>query len=58
MSQGTVLGPLFYFILMHDIDIGMESDVVSFADDTRVYRGVSDTSYCDILRRDLDKVYK
>ena len=42
---------------MHDIDIGMESDVVSFEEDTRVYSDVSDTSDCDILQRDLDKVY-
>ena len=41
------------YSLGHDIDISGESDV-SFADDTRVYRDVSDTSDCDILHRDLD----
>ena len=29
-----------FFILMHDIDIGVESDVVSFEDDTRFYKKI------------------
>ena len=41
--------PDSFFILIHDIDIGVKSDIVIFADDTRVYGGVSDKSDCDIL---------
>ena len=38
VPQGTVLGPLFFLILMSDIDIGvLNAKVVSFADDTRLY---------------------
>ena len=42
---------------MYDIDVGVESGV-SFAYDTRVYRGVSDVSDCANLQKDLDLVYK
>ena len=54
--------PFTFFYLMrimmrNTYDIA-ESDIVSFVDDTRVYRGVSDTSNCDTLQKDLDTVYK
>ena len=40
----TMLGPLLFLILMHNIDARVESDVISYADDTRIYRGVNDVS--------------
>ena len=39
VPQGTVLDPLLFLILMHDIHAGI-SDDVSFDDDTRVYQTV------------------
>ena len=39
VSQGTVLGPLVFLILMSDIDEGIvNSNIISFADDTRLYK--------------------
>ena len=56
--QGTVLGPLLFLIMIADIDKGVsDSNLISFADDTRLYSGVGDVTDCDKLQFDLDTVY-
>ena len=58
VPQGTVLGPLLFLVLLSDISNDINhSSVVSFADDTRVYRQISDSNDCDYLQYDLDNVY-
>ena len=59
VPQGTVLGPLLFIIMIGDInrDVG-SSKLISFADDTRVYRQIADTEDCDSLQQDLNSVYK
>ena len=45
VPQGTVLGPLLFIILMCDINSGItSSSMVSFADETRLYYGISSSS--------------
>ena len=58
VSQGTVLGPLLFIILMEDIncDISFSSNV-SFADDTRLYHGISNVDDGPFLQNDLNSVY-
>ena len=47
VPQGTVLGPLLFIILMCDINSGItSSSMVSFADDTRLYYGISNVDDC------------
>ena len=59
VPQGTVLGPLLVIILMCDINNGMtSSSMVSFADDTRLYYGISNVDDCAILQNDLNSVYE
>ena len=58
VPQGTVLGPLLFRILMCDINSGITaSSMVSFADDTRLYYGISNVDDCAILQNDLNSVY-
>ena len=58
VPQGTVLGPLLFIILMGDINHGISSSsIVSFADDTRLYHGISSVDDCIILQNDLNYVY-
>ena len=59
VPQGTVLGPLLFLILMSDIDEGIvNSKIISFADDTRLYNSVSEVEDCDVLQSDLYTIYK
>ena len=58
VPQGTVLGPHLFLIMIADIDKDVSaSNLISFADDTRLYSGVGDITDCDNLQFDLDNVY-
>ena len=56
VPQGTVLGPVFFLILINEID-NIESDVSLFADDTRILRPVKNHDDVELLQQDLDKLY-
>ena len=52
VPQATVLGPLLFIILMCDINSGIiSSSMVSFADDTILYYGISNVDDCAILQK-------
>ena len=58
VPQGTVLGPLLFIILMGNINCGISSSsIVSFADDTKLYHGISNIDDCAFLQNDLNSVY-
>ena len=59
VPQDTVLGPLLYIIIMCDIHSGItSSSMVGFADDTRLYYGISNVDDCAILQNDLNSIYE
>ena len=59
VPQGTVLGPLLFVIMIADINRDVDSSkLISFADDTRVYRQIADIEDCESLQQDLNSVYK
>ena len=58
VPQGTVLGPLLFLIMLADINKDIsESNLISFADDTRIYSKINDVTDCDTLQQDLNHVY-
>ena len=57
VPQRTVLGPILFIIMMNVIDEGITSTVLSFADDTRIFRGVKNINDCQALHSDLLKIY-
>ena len=59
VPQGTVLGPCLFLIHLMDLscNISSETTASSFADDTRLQRGISSEEDCVALQEDLDKVY-
>ena len=59
VPQGSVLGPLIFLILMADIDVNIYHSLLkSFADDTRVMKGVSGVNDASKLQADLNNVYE
>ena len=59
VPQGSVLGPILFLVLLGDIDQDvLHSLVSSFADDSRITKGVTCQTDVDDLQCDLESIYK
>ena len=59
VPQGTVLGPVLFLVHIAGIAEALSdgTEASSFADDTRIMRGIKSVVDCSILQLDLAKVY-
>ena len=59
VPQGTVLGPVLFLIHIRDIADGLSRGTTasSFADDTRVKRGIVTQNDCSALQSDMELIY-
>ena len=60
IPQGSVLGPMLFVFYINDLPDNIMSEVMLFADDTKLYRTghISRTEEEDELQRDLDRLQK
>jgi len=56
IPQGSVLGPLLFLIFINDLEDDIMSLVLKFADDTNIFRKVSNTADGLQLQRDLNRL--
>ena len=54
VPQGSILGPLLFLVFIDDLDRGMKSSVLKFADDTKLFNRVNGLDDRDVLQRDLE----
>ena len=59
VPQGTVLGPVLFLVHIMNLCSNLSADThsSSFADDTRLWRGVKSATDCDYLQDDLETIY-
>ena len=56
VPQGSVLGPVLFLIFVNDLDNGLSSKILKFADDTKLFRSVANQTDGSLLQRDSDVV--
>ena len=54
VPQGSVLGPLLFLIYIDDLDNGVLSNILKFADDTKCFRKVNNAEEQQKLQGDLE----
>ena len=55
VPQGSVLGPKLFLMFINDLEDGVQSTVLKFADDTKLYTEVTNEEGGEQLQEDLDK---
>ena len=56
IPQGSMLGPVLFLVFIDDLEVGLMSEVLKFADDTKIFRRVDSERDREVLQRDLDRL--
>jgi len=57
VPQGSILGPLSFIIFINDLDDGVVSKILKFADDTKIVSKVASKDQIKILQSDLHRMF-
>ena len=58
VPQGSVLGPILFTIYINDIDCNITSNLLKFADDTKLYRKITSIDDAHAIQNDLRTMCK
>ena len=58
VSQGSVLGPILFIVYVDDLDVNLNSYVLKFAYDAKVFSEASSLDKVANLQSGLDKLHK
>ena len=51
VPQGSLLGPLLFLIFINNLDEDINSHILKFADDTKIFKEVRNSADCSQLHR-------
>jgi len=59
VPQGSILGPMLFLLYINDMpSVAQHSSLALFADDSKCYKKINNTSDCVHLQKDLDALFE
>ena len=58
VSEGSVLGPILFLVYINDLEEGVTGNILTFADDTKLFRKTKEIGDKQKLQDDIDTLVR